>query len=307
MRNAFVKTLETLAKDNRDIFLVTGDAGFLVLDTFQREHPDRFVNSGIAEQNATGYAAGLAMAGFNVFVYNIIPFLLYRCFEQVRNDICYQQLPVTLVGIGSGVTYAPQGMTHYSVEDLALCLALPNLTVLSPADPVEVAAATRYAAEADGPVYIRIAKAGDPVLRAETACDILAPATLRPGDGVVVFAHGNVVAEAVTAWETCSAAGLPFRLVSVPAVQPLPVEGLLDLLAGCSTVMVLEEHCRSGGLADRVARLLVDKRLSLAFVPLTIPDGFIHLIKKQPGLRRHFGIDAEAVVQAVTRVAGGRP
>src|SRR3989338_2535360 len=121
------------------------------------------------------FSAGLALAGYKVFVYNIIPFVLYRCYEQVRNDICYQRLPVTLVGIGSGVTYAPQGMTHYSVEDIAVARSLPNLTIFSPADPMEAKLCAEYAVKNNAPVYIRIAKSGEPPIHKNDLKDISKP------------------------------------------------------------------------------------------------------------------------------------
>lgn len=116
---------------------MSGDAGYGVLDEYKKCFPNRYLNLGVAEQNMISFSAGLGLAGYNVFIYNIVPFVLYRCYEQVRNDICYQRLPVTLIGIGSGVTYAPQGITHYGVEDVSIARTLPNLVILSPSDPIE--------------------------------------------------------------------------------------------------------------------------------------------------------------------------
>ena len=162
MRNTVINKITEVAKKNKNIFIITGDAGFGVLDEYKNSFPKRFLNLGIAEQNTISFAGGLALTGYKVFVYNIVPFVMYRCYEQVRNDICYQKLPVILIGIGSGVTYAPQGVTHYSVEDVALAKTLPNLTILSPADPYEAALCAEYALKSKNPVYIRIAKSGEP-------------------------------------------------------------------------------------------------------------------------------------------------
>ena len=131
MRNSVIERITKEAEKRKDVFLITGDAGFGVLDNYKKLFPENFLNLGVAEQNMIGIASGLGLIGFKVFVYNIVPFLLYRCYEQVRNDICYQNVPVTLIGIGSGVTYSPQGVTHYSVEDIALARTLPNLVILS--------------------------------------------------------------------------------------------------------------------------------------------------------------------------------
>src|SRR3990167_8544765 len=155
MRNTLINTIIDACKKREDVFVISGDAGLGVFDEFKEAYKNRFLNLGIAEQNMASFAAGLAMSDFKVYLYNIIPFLLYRCYEQVRNDICYQRLPVTLVGIGSGLTYAPQGMTHYSVEDIAIARTLPNLVILSPSDPVEAQGCVEYAFKSKKPVYIR--------------------------------------------------------------------------------------------------------------------------------------------------------
>jgi transketolase len=301
MRKSFIGTLTELARGDTDITIISGDAGFGVFEEFCLMRPDRFINAGVAEANMIGYAAGLSLVGFNVFVYNIIPFVLYRCYEQVRNDICYQRLPVTLVGIGSGLTYAPGGMTHYGIEDLTVCQSLPNLTVISPIDPVETSAAVEYAAKADTPVYIRIAKAGEPTFRTDGCPDILEPAVVRDGAEVAVLAHGSVFEEAFRACDQLADSGIHPRLISVPTLQPFPEDGLSQLLRGCTTVITLEEHCRSGGLASRMANLLIRLRSPVQFVPLALPDQFLHDVNKQPGMRSKYMIDAASVVRVVKR------
>ncbi|MDH4028594.1 MAG: transketolase, partial [Nitrospirota bacterium] len=153
MRNTFMDTVIDSCSRRDDVFIISGDAGLGVFDDFRETYPDRFLNLGVAEQNMASFSAGMAMTGSKVFTYNIIPFALYRCYEQVRNDICYQKVPVVLVGIGSGITYAPQGMTHYSIEDVGLARTLPNLTVISPADPIEAGLAALYSLDAENPVY----------------------------------------------------------------------------------------------------------------------------------------------------------
>lgn len=299
MRNTFINTLSTLAKDDDSIYIVSGDAGYGVFEEFRDHYPDRFINAGVAEANMIGYSAGMALTGFNVFVYNIIPFVLYRCYEQVRNDICYQKLPVTLVGIGSGITYAPQGMTHYSVEDITLASTLPNLTVISPIDPVEVRAAVNYAAQASGPVYIRLAKTGEPDFRTSECNDILEPAVIRDGEDAIILSYGSIFGEAAEAADILDSRGIHVRLVSVPVLQPFPKNRIAKLISGFKTVITLEEHYHTGGLTSRMAELFVSHKITSALVPLTIPDQFIHHINKQAGLRNRYNIDAQAVVRAV--------
>jgi len=216
--------------------------------------PERFVNLGVAEQNAAGFAAGMSLAGFKAYLYNIIPFVLYRCYEQVRNDICYQKLPVVLVGIGSGVTYAPQGMTHYSIEDIGIAQTLPNLTVLSPADPVEASLAARFSLAAEGPVYVRLAKRGEPVIHKSDTFDVSEPQMLEPGDGIAIVFHGSVAPEVLKARELLKKDGIIPRIISVPMVQPLAVEALMARLHGVKHAVCAEEHYAHCGLGSVISR-----------------------------------------------------
>lgn len=302
MRTTFIKTLTGMAAEDESIYVVSGDAGFGVFEDYTSNYPDRYINSGIAEANATGYAAGMAMAGFNVFVYNIIPFVLYRCYEQVRNDICYQRLPVTLIGIGSGLTYAPGGMTHYSVEDLSLCLSLPNLTVISPVDGVETRAAVEYAGQCDGPVYIRIAKSGEPAMKERRTNSILSPEVIREGDDIALVTYGSVITEAMSAADRLKESGIELKVISIPTIQPLDMDTLLDQLHGITHVIVLEEHFQQGGLYTRLLEAMNGNQGKVLH-PMGIPNGFIHDIRNQSGMREMFHIDADAIVLNAQRLS----
>ena len=302
MRNTFIKTLTDISHSDDSVYIISGDAGFGVFEDYKSLKPDRFINAGIAEANMIGYSAGLAMTGFNVFVYNIIPFVLYRCYEQVRNDICYQKVPVTLIGIGSGLTYAPAGMTHYGVEDLTICQTLPNLVVISPSDPVETEAAVRYAAKSENPVYIRVAKSGEQVVRVSGCSDILSPAVISDGGEVAILTYGSIINEAVTAVETLKNKGISPRLISVPTIQPFPGEKIMSLLNGCKTVIILEEHMRFGGLTSRLTDYLTERQINdFKIIPLTLPQQFIHSVNNQSGMRKKFGIDSESIINAVIK------
>jgi transketolase len=296
MRNAFINTVLDACAQREDIFIISGDAGLGVFDDFKERYPQRFLNLGVAEQNMTGFAAGLAMTGFKVVVYNIIPFILYRCYEQVRNDICYQELPVILVGIGSGVTYAPMGMSHYAVEDIGIASTLPNLQVLSPCDPVEARCAANHALAASQPVYVRLAKRGEPDLHPGKIEDIALPQVLRKGEQVALLCHGSITEEVLKAHAMLVAEGCCPLLVSVPMVQPLPVEQLRDLLGGMRAVIVVEEHYRQCGLGAAVAAQL---SLACPIIKLGLPERFIHEIRDTAGMRSQFGLDAGSIVQAV--------
>lgn len=290
MRNAFMNTILESCPARKDVFIISGDAGLGVFDTFKESHADRFVNLGVAEQNAASFAAGMALAGYKPYIYNIIPFVLYRCYEQVRNDICYQKLPVTLVGVGSGVTYAPQGMTHYSVEDLGITATLPNLKVFSPIDPVEARLAARYSLDADMPVYVRIAKRGEPEIHKKREFDITVPQVIEEGEKVGILFHGSIASEALAARGLLAGSGISPRLISVPCVQPLNSDVIFELVKDLEFVISLEEHFVGCGLGARLAREYIKREPRWKLFQLGIPDGFIHEIKDTAGMREYFGI-----------------
>src|SRR5262245_25864893 len=169
MRNAFVEELTSLAREDPSVILLTGDLGYTVFEPFQAEFSTRYINCGVAEANMMGTAAGLARDGFKPFVYSFIPFAMFRCLEQIRIDICYHELPVTIAGLGAGYSYGDMGATHHAVEDIAVARSLPGMCVVCPGDPWEVRHAVRALATHGGPAYIRLAKRGEPAVhRPET-------------------------------------------------------------------------------------------------------------------------------------------
>jgi len=303
MRNAFINTVIDACKTRDDIFILSGDAGLGVFDQFKDEYPDRFRNMGVAEQNTISFAAGLALTGYKVFVYNIIPFVLYRCYEQVRNDICYQELPVTLVGIGSGITYAPQGMSHYSIEDIGLVQTLPNLVAISPIDPVEAQLAANFALSCDKPVYVRLAKRGEPVFHQNNEFDINVPQVIREGAGVAIVFHGSISQEVMAAYNLLYKKGITPVVISVPTIQPLDTTSLMGMLLRIGHVVCVEEHFANCGLGSILSCLKADQPAPWELTLLGIPPHYIHKIRNCAGLRSEFGISAADIVRAVESVA----
>nr|WP_319394429.1 transketolase C-terminal domain-containing protein [uncultured Desulfobacter sp.] len=308
MRQRFVHTLLRAMDHRDDIMILSGDAGLGVFDGVQKERPDAFLNMGVAEQNMASFGAGMALTGFKVVLYNIAPFVLYRCYEQVRNSICYMELPIILVGTGCGLTYAPSGMTHYSVEDIGVARTIPGLTVLSPCDPMEAAAAAQYALAADHPVYVRIAKSGEPEYHESIPMDITKPMVLKPGNDAAIVVHGPVVEEALHAREILTGEGIRTRVISVPQVHPLNNELLASVLRGVEAVVVVEEQFIGCGLGARMLMMAGQGMLPYTIRVLGIPDdGYIHDICNASTLRRHFKMDAAAVVKTVLDMFGRRP
>lgn len=301
MRNTFIDTVIEGAGGRDDLIFISGDAGLGVFDELKERSPRSFLNLGVAEQNMAAFGAGLALTGCKVYLYNIIPFLMYRCYEQIRNDICYQRLPVVLVGIGSGVTYAPAGMSHYAVEDLGIAATLPNLTVISPCDAHEASAAAAYSLTALNPVYIRLAKRGEAPVHNSPVADITGPLVIGDGSQCALLFHGSVANEAVEAARILETRGISAALVSVPMLQPLDQDRLSAILEGKRLVITLEEHFLQTGLAGLVARMAAERRPSWQLMARGIPDRFIYEVNDTAGMRRLFNIGAEQLATDVER------
>ena len=301
MRNAFINTVLKACEEKEDLFIISGDAGLGVFDEFKEKRAERFLNLGVAEQNMISFSAGLAMTGFKVYVYNIIPFVLYRCYEQVRNDICYQELPVTLVGIGSGITYSPQGMTHYSVEDLGIAQTLPNLKVFSPIDPIEAKLAARYSLSSESPVYVRLAKRGEPNIHKTENFDITEPQLIEDGEDIALVFHGSIGLEVLKTRELLKKDGILPKFISIPMVMPINTEKLFSMLQNVKCVITVEEHFINSGIGSMLSREYVKAKPGWELFTLGIPDGFIHVIKDLDGMREYFGISAARIAEYIRR------
>ena len=250
MRTSFINELIAQARTHPDVFLVVGDLGFSVVEQFAREFPDRFLNAGVAEQNMTGVAAGLAAEGFHVFTYSIANFPTIRCLEQIRNDICYHQLPVTIVSVGAGVAYGNLGYSHHALQDIAIMRTMQPVTVLSPADPGEARECVQWLVRNPRPSYLRIGKAGETELHAERAL-MPEPLLVRAGSGsVAIVATGSVLKVAIEVATQAELRGLPgIPVYSCPWLHPVSPETFVSL-RNFLQIIVLEEHLPQGGLAS---------------------------------------------------------
>jgi len=253
MRTAFIETLCELAKRDERIWLLTGDLGYSVLERFANRFPNRYVNVGVAEQNMTGVAAGLAF----VFTYSIANFPIMRCLEQIRNDVCYHNLNVKIVAVGGGLAYGSAGYTHHAVEDLAVMRAMPNMTVIAPADPVETRLATRAIVDWQGPCYLRLGKAGEPVVhQTEPKFQIGKAIIAREGADVTLISTGGVLKKVLEAADLLLARGVSVQVLSMPTVKPIDEQRVRQAASTSSLLCVVEEHGETGGLSDAIARCL---------------------------------------------------
>jgi transketolase len=304
MRNTFANTLYEVAKLDPRVHIVVADispAGSMA--KFREEYPERFINVGVAEQSMIGLCAGLALRGCLPFAYTIATFSIYRPFEQVRDDLCYQNLPVTVVGIGGGLTYSTLGGTHHAQEDIAVMGALPNMAIIAPCDPSEAEAATWACAMRKGPTYLRLGKAGEPNI---TAC---APEpfrfgkvrTIQEGADVCILSYGPIMAMAMDVARRVEASGQSAAVVSVHTLKPLDTEGIARLLDTFEQVIVIEEHSERGGLAAQVKQIAWESRASCDLRTFSLRDEFIHLFGTHAELLAAHGLSASRIAEAVQR------
>jgi transketolase len=254
MRAAFIRGLAAAARQDPRVMLLTADLGFKIFEPFASEFPGRLLNVGVAEANMIGVAAGLALGGMRPMAYSIATFATLRCLEQIRNDVCYHNLPVTIVGVGAGYSYGHNGPTHHSLEDIAVMRTLPNMTVVCPGDPVETELAVVAAAAHNGPLYLRIGRAGDPVVHGEAPRFQIGQAiALHDGRDCTLISTGNALPVALEACGRLRARSIFCRLLNMHTVKPLDETALLDCSRETRGLFTIEEHSRIGGLGSAVA------------------------------------------------------
>jgi transketolase len=310
MRNAFAAEVTALADADPRVVLLSGDIGNRLFDAFKERHPERFYNCGVAEANMIGMAAGLALTGLRPVVYTITPFVTTRCLEQIRVDVCYHDIGVTIVGVGAGLAYASLGPTHHSCEDIAFLRALPNMAVIAPGDAVEVRLALRQAVQRGHGTYIRIGKKGEPVVHKEPPDFAIGRAiTLREGDDVCLLSTGNMLPEVLHTADLLQQAGISARVASFHTVKPLDADYLRRAFRTFPLVATIEEHSRIGGFGAAVAEWLADQpdfaagRQSrrAALCRFGTDDAFHHQAGEHEYARHCFGLTAAQMAGELQR------
>jgi transketolase len=298
MRDAFVRALTELAAEDPSVMLITGDLGFGVLTGFAERFPSNYLNAGVAEQNMTAVACGMAMTGARAYTYSIGNFPTLRCLEQLRNDVCHHRADVTVVAVGGGLSYGPLGMSHFATEDLAILRSLPQLTVVAPSDPWQAYALTRQMHAARGPQYLRIDKSSAGL--AEGPVQLGRARQVRAGSDAVIFATGGILGEAMAAAETLAEAGVEVRVIDVHTIKPLDEETICEAAQVCRIVVTLEEHTVVGGLGGAVAEACLSEGVRVErLVRLGLKDSHPDVVGDQAYLRARLGIDRDGVVRAL--------
>lgn len=296
MRNEFMRALCDLAAVHDDLFLICGDLGYSVLEPFADRFPDRYLNAGIAEQNMTLVATGLAREGYNVFTYSIGNFPTLRCMEQIRYDVCYHEANVKIVAVGAGYAYGPQGVSHHTTEDIAMLRSLPNMLVCAPADKVEAQAAAHFMATHHGPGYIRLNKAGEPPLHKAAPLMTIEPGRfirMRDGGGTAVLATGAILGKALAEIQQ---ADKFWAVYSAPFIGRYAPETLLALANRYDDIITIEEHQLNGGFGSSVLEAFNDlySAGALERVPrirrIGIPNRFFEMSGTQEYLRNVAGL-----------------
>lgn len=303
MRSTFVQTISRLAREDPKVMLVIGDTGFSVMEPFEAEFGPRFVNVGIAEQSFVSFAAGLAAAGMKPFAYNVVSFMTLRSAEQIMLDVCYQENPVILVGVGGGFAYGSAGPTHHALQDIAMMRTFPNMDVYCPADPAEMEAVMMTAYRRQLPAYIRIGRSVDaPIHQGTVDVPVEKAISLAQGRDIAILACGTILREAVQVTSLLEEQGCSVTLYSVPRVQPLDEETVLACAAGHRAVFTMEEHGITGGLGSAVAELLAERgERPAVFHRYGVPDSFAMVTGSREYQLDYFGLSPQKVAANMWR------
>jgi transketolase len=256
----------------------------------------------VAEQNMVGVAAGLALSGKIVFVYSIIPFVMMRCFEQIRNDVCMHNLNVKIIGVGAGLNYGPAGPTHHAVEDIALMRVLPNMTVVSPGSPQETRCAIQSAVKHEGPVYVRLSKSYNVTDTYEDQEFCLGRGiVIRNGHDITLISTGSMVCLARDVADILAHDSIQARLINLHTIKPIDEEIILKAARETSAVFVIEEHSLIGGLGSAVAETLAESNIKTMFKRLALADTFIKKAGSREYLLDQCHLSAEKIAQTILK------
>lgn len=306
MRKTFVNTILKMARTDKNIFLLTGDLGFSILENFRDEFPDRFFDVGVAEADMIGIAAGLALSGRTVFVYSIIPFAVMRCFEQIRNDVCMQNLNVKIIGVGAGLSYGSAGPTHHSICDMSIMRSLPNMAVISPDSTSETEYAVRASVENQGPVYIRLGKgAAYKNVELTENFSIGKGIVLKEGTDITVISTGDIMERAGNVVENLEGKGFSVGFVNMHTIKPIDKELIIESAKKTKLIFTIEEHSIIGGLGSAVAEVLSESSYKVIFKRFGLKDSFVKLVGGRNYLLDKNGLSVKEITANIISLVRG--
>jgi len=299
MRKTVLEAVHRLAQRDPRVLFIGSDLGAGVLAAMQAEMPERFFMEGVSEAHVIGMAAGLAMDGYLPYVNTIATFITRRGFEQVALDVCLHHVPVRLIASGGGAVYAPLGPTHMAIEDLATMRALPNMTVVAPADAVEMTQFMETTLDWRDPIYIRLAKGGDRVITASGDPFAIGRAKpMRAGDDIGFVTTGIMTGRALLAADALAADGIESAVLHNATVKPLDAGAIADLARSVRLIVSVEEHLRTGGLGSAVLETLSDRDIRTPVLRLGFGDAYIHSYGSQDDVLTAHGLDPAGIAAA---------
>jgi len=302
MQNAYIGKLMELAEKDSEVVHILADSGTGYDEMFRRSFPEQIYNFGIAEANMVAAAAGMATVGKKPFVYTAGAFLAYRAMEFIRDDICFQNLNVTIVGMGSGLAWSTLGPTHHTTEDVAVLRAIPNLMILSPATPKQVSECVEIAYYHNGPVYIRIGMNKEKEFFGENyKISIGKNDVLKSGGEITIFSTGSILEEVATSCEMIEKDGYKVNLVNIPFIKPFDEDNVIELAKVSKMFFTVEEHNIYGGLGSIIAEILAENGIGVPLQRIGLKDVFADGYGTHKQVRKYNNLDAESIYTAIRR------
>ena len=299
MRNTYLSMLYDYARKDKDVVSLVADNGLIVFDDFQRDFPERYYNFGISESNMVAAAAGMASCGMIPFVYTISAFIAYRAYEFLRDDVCFQNQNVKLVGIGTGLTYSTLGPSHHTTEDIGLLRSIPNLTVFSPATRTEVKWIMQEAYEIKGPVYIRLGNNDREYYPDITRFEIGKPSIVKAGNELTIMTTGSIINEVMAVEHMLEKDGINAEIISVHTLKPIDTKSVAEMILRTKRLIVVEEHNVVGGLYSAIAEAMVRENIMVPNLSIGLNDQFAVDYGSTENVRKANGLDAISIYMRI--------
>lgn len=307
MRNIFIQKLIQEAYKQDNIYLLTGDLGYNAFEPFQKQHPNKFINIGVAENNMVGIASGMALHGKKIFIYSIIPFLVFRSFEQIRNIICHNNLDVKIVGTGGGFSYGNQGISHNTMEDIAIMRSLPNLKIYSPGSKLETELVIDYIFNDDSPSYLRLSKLPEnEYLHSIEKYNIGDGLIAKKGGNIYLLTTGNITPDIIKVSKILDSYGYGSTVISFPVIKPLNKKYIFNIINNSKAIITIEEHGFIGGFGSSIAEYFSEYRNpNVLFKRIALNDKVHKEIGNQQYLREINGLGVDDIVKNIVQFIDG--
>ena len=303
MRDNVVNELINLAKNDKDIVLLTGDLGFGVFEKFESSFPGQYFNVGVAEQNMIGLATGLALEGKKVVTYSIGNFGILRCLEQIRNDACYHDANITIIANGGGFSYGSLGMSHHTTEDIAILRSLPNISVVAPCTADEAGEAITSMIMSGGTGYLRLDKSSPKDCSSEDLFVIGKSRRYKEGKDITLIATGSILGEANIASVELKKFGIQARVVGMHSIKPIDVDEIIDAVSNTGGIVTIEEHNKDGGLGSAVSEVCMDLGIKPnKFLRIGLDNQYSSIVGGQQYLRSRYDMDSKAVINKIKKI-----